>query len=641
MTSDGNLHTVLRDAVDRATDAIVIYGKDGNVLFCNRRFRDLYRYPEEFCSEDKTIVDLIRHDLQTGIVDPDQTSYMRNLDRETGEVSDGEPYSSYFLELTDGTQLHISEYELDDGSLVSIQRDVTDLKSQEKEARWNAELFRSAFNMNASICSLTEMETGRFLDVNQNWLKTIGFERSEVVGMTADELGLWAGHGGRDIFMQQIRENPKLRDFRTTVLGKEGQNIDIIMNSEVLEIDGLQYLYISCWDITEKLKTETELSLSRERLSDFNNISSDWYWETDCLLRYTYISPNVEETSGISPKDYLGSTVADVLGASGRNQAALRNIFGLMTDKKPFREHVVYRFNTKTGEKRWMRVSGLPFYDEHGRFAGYRGCTADVTDQVKLQERIKESQKLEAVGKLTGGVAHDFNNMLAVIQGNAEMVLEAIEQSHPELVNNLKAIMRASDRGATLTENMLAFSRIQQLDPKVVDLDQFVKAELETIRETMGADITIRTECDRQLWPCSVDAKKLENALINICLNAKDAMPEGGTLTLEARNMEVDETYALMEKEVEPGKYVSLIISDTGCGISPEKLHHVVEPFYTTKDMGSGAGLGLSMVYGFARQSKGNFSIYSEEGIGTTVRLLLPVAESVGATQGETQAVQD
>jgi len=260
------------------------------------------------------------------------------------------------------------------------------------------------------------------------------------------------------------------------------------------------------------------------------------------------------------------------------------------------------------------------------------------TAQLRENEaKLKQSQKMEAIGQLTGGIAHDFNNILAVIQGNAELLQEESENisNADEAITNtilqrVASILKVTTRGAELTRNMLAFSRKQELHPQSIDMGQQIAEMIRILGRTLGETIDVKVQTDKNLWLCVVDPGQVENALLNLAINARDAMPEGGTLTIETHNVCLDDEYAAAQTELKPGNYVMLAVSDTGIGISPEDLPYVFEPFFTTKEVGKGTGLGLSMVYGFAKQSGGHINIYSEHMHGTTVRLYLP--QSQGAS---------
>lgn len=252
------------------------------------------------------------------------------------------------------------------------------------------------------------------------------------------------------------------------------------------------------------------------------------------------------------------------------------------------------------------------------------------SDIAELNVRLQKSQRMEAIGQLTGGIAHDFNNLLLVVSGSAEMLLEEVT-GNPDQIQLLQSITKAARRGGALTQRLLAFAGKQALDPKPVDLNRLVAGLDPMLRRTLGEHIQIELIRAGGLWPALVDQSQLENALLNLCLNARDAMPGGGRLTIETANVRLDEEYAARTGDIPPGQYVMLAVSDTGQGIAPEHLQRVFEPFFTTKDKGKGTGLGLSMVYGFVKQSAGHVAIYSELLQGTSVKLYLPRASAAAA----------
>ncbi len=271
-------------------------------------------------------------------------------------------------------------------------------------------------------------------------------------------------------------------------------------------------------------------------------------------------------------------------------------------------------------------------YEARSRLEELSGLAATLEDRVtkevnartEAEDQLRQSQKMEAVGQLTGGIAHDFNNLLAAIGGSLQMIQSRLAQGRMDVVDRyIAAGQSAVKRAAALTHRLLAFSRRQTLDPKPTNVNRLVAGMEELIRRTMGPTVHMEVIGAGGLWPALVDPHQLENALLNLCINARDAMPDGGRLTIETANKWLDER-AANERELPPGQYVSLCVTDTGTGMSPDVIAHAFEPFFTTKPLGQGTGLGLSMIYGFARQSGGQIRIYSELGKGTTMCLYLP-----------------
>src|SRR5450631_168156 len=246
------------------------------------------------------------------------------------------------------------------------------------------------------------------------------------------------------------------------------------------------------------------------------------------------------------------------------------------------------------------------------------------------ESQVRQAQKMEAVGQLTGGVAHDFNNILTVITGTIEILGDAVKD-RPHLAQITSLISAAAGRGADLTQHLLAFARRQPLQPRSTDVNTLIIDAARLLRPTLGEQIEIESMLAPDSAPALIDPSQLSTAILNLALNARDAMPDGGKLTLETRNVALDQNYASMNSDVSPGNYVMIAVSDTGTGIPASLLEKVFEPFFTTKDVGKGSGLGLSMVYGFVKQSNGHIKIYSEEGHGTTVKLYLAQAADVAS----------
>ncbi|HEX3486363.1 MAG TPA: ATP-binding protein, partial [Micropepsaceae bacterium] len=261
----------------------------------------------------------------------------------------------------------------------------------------------------------------------------------------------------------------------------------------------------------------------------------------------------------------------------------------------------------------------------------------NVEDAKRTSTQLVQAQKMEAVGQLTGGIAHDFNNLLAIIVGNLDLLEEQL-RSNPKAHGMAEDALKASLRGADLTRQLLAFSRRQTLEPKVLSLNEVAAGTAELLRRTLGERVKIKLHLADDLAPALADQTQVESALTNLSINARDAMPMGGVLTIETANKHLDAQYQTENPEVTPGDYVMLAVSDTGTGIPAEVLNRVFEPFFSTKGEGKGSGLGLSMVYGFAKQSRGHVKIYSEVGHGTTVRLYLPQAGSKAVVRKEVAA---
>ncbi|TWB04339.1 CHASE3 domain-containing protein [Bradyrhizobium stylosanthis] len=275
---------------------------------------------------------------------------------------------------------------------------------------------------------------------------------------------------------------------------------------------------------------------------------------------------------------------------------------------------------------RHLMISGRPMLDGQGRISGAVLVYHDATTSRETERQLHQSQKLDAIGKLTGGVAHDFNNMLTVISGNTETLVAELKQQ-PELQRVARLIDDAAERCAELIQHLLAFARRQPLQPRDVEINAAISDIAKLLRPTLGEQIQIETVLQQGPMTAHIDPSRLTNAVLNMAINARDAMPNGGKLLLETHRVVLDEAYAQANADVRPGAYVMLAVSDSGTGMSADTQQMAFEPFFTTKEVGKGSGLGLSMVYGFVKQSGGHIKIYSEEGHGTTIKLYLPPGE--------------
>jgi PAS domain S-box-containing protein len=278
----------------------------------------------------------------------------------------------------------------------------------------------------------------------------------------------------------------------------------------------------------------------------------------------------------------------------------------------------------KDGTAFWANVVITAVHNESGELVGFAKITRDLTERRQTEERLRQAHKMEAIGQLTGGVAHDFNNLLTVINGSIEAQKRRLaERPDPILERLANSALHGARRAGLLVHRLLAFSRRQPLEPRGLSVNTLVSGMSDMLRRTLGETIVIETVLGGGLWSTFVDPSELESALLNLAINARDAMPDGGKLTIESANVYLDDDYA-REAEITPGQYVGIFVSDSGTGMTPEVISKAFDPFFTTKEVGQGTGLGLSQVYGFIKQSGGHVKIYSEIGSGTTVRLYLP-----------------
>jgi PAS domain S-box-containing protein len=383
-------------------------------------------------------------------------------------------------------------------------------------------------------------------------------------------------------------------------------------------------------DLLVLQQTEEGVRQSEQRFRDFAETASDWFWETGPAHVFTYISDRLSDF-GIDRAALIGKRHLDVATDREAEPQKWREHLATLERHQPFR-NFEYTCSDLAGRQRHVRVNGRPMLAADGGFMGYRGTATDLTKQHEAEERLRQSQKMDAIGQLTGGVAHDFNNVLTVITGTIEIIQEGVAD-RPELAAMADLIVDAVTRGAEITSQLLTFARRQPLEPREIDVNGMVTGTVKLLKSILGEHIEIALVLANDAWSALADPSQLSAAIVNLAVNARDAMPGGGRLTLETANTVLDEVDA--SSGLKTGEFVMIAVTDTGEGIPADIRDRVFEPFFTTKGIGRGTGLGLSMVYGFAKQSGGSVEIDSEEGRGTVIKLYLPRSAAWAAIKAE------
>jgi len=376
-------------------------------------------------------------------------------------------------------------------------------------------------------------------------------------------------------------------------------------------------------DLTERRAAEEELRESEERFRLLIQSVTDYaIYMLDPEGRVSSWNPGAERFKGYSANEIIGEHFSRFYTEEDK-QAGIPRI-ALATAQHEGRFEAEGWRVRKDGSRFWASVIIDPIRTDGGQLLGFAKVTRDLTEKRATEEQLRQSQKMEAVGQLTGGLAHDFNNLLTGISGSLEMISTRLSQGRAQEVDRyVMAAQGAVKRAAALTHRLLAFSRRQTLDPQPANPNRLLLGLEELVRRTMGPGIEVEVVGTSSAWPIFVDPNQLENAILNLCINARDAMPDGGKLTIETANKWLDER-AARAQDLPVGQYVSICVTDTGTGMPPDVVAKIFDPFYTTKPLGEGTGLGLSMVYGFARQSGGQVRVCSEVGQGTTMCLYLP-----------------
>jgi PAS domain S-box-containing protein len=485
---------------------------------------------------------------------------------------------------------------------------------------------------------------GTFIRVSPSSQAILGYDPAEMVGRSATEFLLPEDLDNTRSEMRQARHGHVARDFQCRYIHRGGRPVTLWWTGVWSEPEG-QYFFIGR-DITEREEAERRLRDSEVRFGDLRaaiETIPDGFVIYDnedrvvvCNEAYRNFYPENAD------RHLIGLRFEEILRqgiAAGRfPQAAGREEEWIVERIRRHRE-TSNTIEQQVADGRWVLVTKhlMP----NGWVAGLRiDITALKAAQSALSEsegRLRQSQKMEAIGNLTGGLAHDFNNLLGIIIGNLDLA-ETLVASNGEAVPLIREATEAALSGAELTRQLLAFARKQPLRPEHIETNELVADFARLLRRTLGENIEVALDLGANLWPVVADPAQVGSALTNLATNARDAMPRGGRLTIATANRQLDADYAASHAEVTAGDYVAIEVTDTGCGMTPEIVERVFEPFYTTKETGKGTGLGLSMVFGFIKQSGGHVSVYSEPGIGTTFRLYLPRVASAADAATETAA---
>jgi len=472
---------------------------------------------------------------------------------------------------------------------------------------------------------------GNIIQVSPSASAILGYRPDEMIGHSAREFLHAPDLEATRNEMRAARRGGTMRSFQCRYEHKNGKVIALAWAGVWSESDR-QYFFIGR-DMTEGNKAQADLREAKEMFAAIIDASPEAILCLDPHRNVLIWNRAAERIFGYTAAETLNQPYKLVPRGGEDEYSDL--VERAMRGERLRDIHVVR--TRKDGVKRQVSFSCAPLYGADRKVRAVIYALQDVTERNTIEQQLRQSQKLEAVGQLTGGLAHDFNNLLGVIIGNLDLVIETADPKKQE-TQFLKSALEGSMRGADLVRRLMLFSRRQPLNPSVFSVNQAIEEFTPLLRRALGESIELQTQLDETASRISTDKHQLENALMNLCVNARDAMPSGGVIRVETANVAVDAASAPLYPDIAPGKYVMVAVTDNGTGITPEDLQKVFEPFFTTKSEGKGTGLGLSMVYGFMRESSGTAKIYSEPGHGTTVRLYFPQTEADITVETETDA---
>ena len=498
------------------------------------------------------------------------------------------------------------------------------IKRSEEALRLSEERFAKAFRSSPDAIAISTLADGRYIDMNDGFVRLTGYQRDEVIGRTAGELKIWVDPAKRDQLVQRLREHGRVSNLEAEFRMKSGEVLFGLMSAEIIDLSGKPCMLTVARDITERRVAERKLEERTTSLNALIENSPLAIVVHDAEDRVQMCNPAFERLFLYRQEEIVNAQLDDLIKtveSPGEPEEITQRVLAGET------LHVTTRRRRKNGTIVDVELYAVPLMAQGAPRAAY-GLYQDITARVALESQLRQAQKMEAVGRLAGGVAHDFNNLLMVIKGHTELLRDRVDSADPRY-RRVEEIEKAADRAASLTKQLLAYSRKQVIAPKVLDLNALVADTGKMLTTLIGEDVELKFLPGSALGRVKADPGQIEQVLLNLAANARDAMPQGGKLTIETANVYLGQEYTRQHADLRQGPYVMLAVSDDGCGMDAETQSHIFEPFFTTKETGKGTGLGLATAFGIVKQSDGHIGVYSSPGQGTTFRVYLPRVDGV------------
>ena len=609
-----------RALIENAADAVTILNKDGSVRYSSPALQRIIGYsPDERRSH--SVFELIHPEDQVSAIQA-----FEKIRKETGASINQTIRALH----KDGTWRHIDFTVvnlLDDpniGGMVLNWRDITDKVVAQQTLLEREHFYRAITERSSDIIAIIDAApTVRYL--SPSFEKVLGHRPADIIGTP----GLQLVHPDDLPRAMQLLE--RLVNERRETANDELRIADIhgvyhymdVRTRNLLNDKVIQGIVIDCRDITDRRAAEQALRASEERFRKVIETSGEGIVLRDPFGRITFANERFAEMLGYEASELVGMHVDYITAPEFVPEMRASAERRRRTGKS---ESMDLQFLHRDGRRVDAILAASPTYDNDGNFTGALGMITDITERKRLEEQLRQAQKIEAVGRLAGGVAHDFNNLLTAIRGHVDLLLTDTHVTG-DIRDDIEEIRKAADRAATLTQQLLAFSRRQMLQPVVLEFDGIVREMESLLRRLIAEDIVLVTDLNAGSTRVRADRGQIEQVLMNLVVNARDAMPSGGELRIETQCCEIDEEFARANAGSIPGGYAKLTVQDTGVGMDPGTLSHVFEPFFTTKELGKGTGLGLATVYGIVKQSGGYIRVLSDVGSGTSFEIFLPRVE--------------
>jgi len=606
-----------RSVFENAIDAIYILDRQGHFLDVNRAVGKMYGYPREYFL-GKTI------DFISASGKNDLSEIAKKLER----AFEGKPQQFEFWGLRKNGEIFPEIVRLNKGRyegkdvVITFALDISEEKKTEELLREKERRFRTVFQTSPDAISTNELESGRYLEINDQFTQLTGFTRDEIVGKPINLVGIWYSAKEQREFVRKIRKNGEVRNYEAHFRIKSGQVRWGSISARIVDIDGRPSIISVTRDITEEKIKNKQIN----QLASVIEQASESVVITDVDGNIEYVNAAFERVTGYSRQEAIGKN-PNLLKSGKHNDEFYANLW--QTIKSGQIWHGIFINQKKNGNLFYEDAIIFPVKDRFGNTISFAAVKRDITKERQLEEQLRQSQKLEAVGQLAGGIAHDFNNLLTAINGYSEMILMDIDEKNP-IRGDVQEILKAGKRANALTRQLLAFSRKQVVQPQILNINTVISDSSKMLRRLIGEDIELEIILDEKVFPIEADPGQIEQILVNLALNARDAIREKAVrgsekrITIETANCFLDGSYVQDHVGSRAGKHVLLTVSDSGVGMNEETAAKAFEPFFTTKGVGKGTGLGLSTVYGIVKQNNGSIFVYSEPGEGTTFKIYWP-----------------
>ncbi len=609
--------------IENALDAIGIMKGDGTILYESPSIERILGYKPE---------DVAGKNSLEG-VHPDDRQKMLNALTQATNDPDTITHEQFRCRHRDGSWRVIETFGKrfpNTDNLVVNYRDITEQKQAEEALRKSEQEFRLTFESAKDAIIWADPETGLITNCNKATEILLEKDRADIIGHNQTILHPpEKSEYYAEMFKRHLQEKGTA-DEEAEVITSSGKIVPVHITASVSSVAGRTIMQGIFRDITEQKRAEEELLKSERSYRLLAENVSDVIWTMDFDLKFHYVSPSTVQVRGYSIEEVLSQSIEEVVTPDSLERAHKALAEELAMEEDPQRD--LLRSRTieleqfhKNGSTIWTETKMTFIRDLDNRAIGILGVTRDITEQRQLRQQLLQAQKMESIGTLAGGIAHDFNNILGGILGYASFMKSKVEADHP-FFKYLDTIERSSMRAAELTAQLLGFARRGKYETRPLNLNEVVKETLAIIERTISKSIAIEARVSQSLPTIEADAGQLQQVLMNLFVNAADAMPAGGRLIVETDAETLSEEYARLHMGAKPGSYVRLSVTDTGIGMDKETQQRIFEPFFTTKKDGKGTGLGLAMVYGVIKNHEGYISLYSELGHGTTFKIYIPVS---------------